>query len=119
MLTSKLKSVKYLSLITIGLIALSGCAVVAAPVVTAISPKVGNEKLAKRTAFAIGLDENQFTISDATKSGQRTEYKVSANNGSQYRCYIVSTILAPTTDAVCTKSGEQVCNDLLKAAGKC
>ncbi len=83
-----------------------------------MSSESKSKLLAKRTAFSIGLDESQFTITDVEKGFLRTDFRVRANNGNQYRCYMTGALIV-SSDVLCSKNGEQSCNALLKAAGKC
>ena len=113
---------------------LAGCAATSVP----------QDKLAQRTATAIGRDVGSFTIANQQmEDGGRLNYTVTAQDGAAYQCYIyeapgvlkvTSLGMAPTTsDAICTPraTGRSAgvaarqapanpnCNALLKAAGKC
>jgi len=103
----------------------TGCASVA----------VGDDVLVQRTSFALGVNPDQFTISDRTDSGVRTDYRVHTKSGKNYACYVTGTISVTgriVSDAVCSASGsgskatskesksnDTSCNALLSAAGKC
>ncbi|MCD7098983.1 hypothetical protein [Stenotrophomonas sp. MMGLT7] len=110
----------------IALAASGGCASVA----------VTSDTLAERTAFALGIGTQEFTISDRVDSGVRTDYRVQTRDGTRYACYvtgIVSVTGRSVSDAICSRQGAATeaakpadagsapasCNALLKAAGKC
>lgn len=93
----------------IGAVAMSGC--------TSIGSTVSNEKLEERTAFALGLDKGEFTISNPTKDGLSTYYSVKTNRGAEYRCYVSATLVIVSqtvSDAICTKKGEPARNPLTR-----
>ena len=108
----------------------SGCASVA----------VNEASLEQRTAHALGLAASDFTISDRSDSGIRTDYLATTKTGQKYSCYVTGTFSVVgrvVSDAMCTqqksaggkaapapaaKAGKPAaanCNALLKAAGKC
>lgn len=102
----------------------AGCASVA----------VSNDAIEKRTATALGLANNTFTISDRVDDGVRTDYTVKTSNGKQYACYVTGTVSVTgrvVSDAICiekakantkpasTTPASSSCNALLKAAKKC
>lgn len=89
----------------VGSAALSGCSTMY---------KVTDEKIKERTAFALGLDENQITVSGRTQDGMQTNYIAKTNKGVEYRCYIVGGIAAmgQTSAAMCNKKGEAAKNPL-------
>ncbi|MDR2186484.1 MAG: hypothetical protein LBE62_00355 [Azonexus sp.] len=108
----------------------AGCASVA----------VNEESLQNRTAQALGLRAGDFTISNRSDSGVRTDYTVTTNQKQVFSCYVTGTVSMVgrvVSDAMCTevsspaaakkgKSAEKKpagkapdCNDLLKAAGRC
>lgn len=76
--------------------------------------KVSDEKLKERTAYALGLDENQVTISGRKQDGMQTNFNAKTDKGAEYRCYIVGGIAAmgQTSAAMCTKKGEAAKNPL-------
>lgn len=83
--------------------------------------------LEKRAEFTLGLDKEDFSISNIEKSGVRTDFVVTVNSGEIYRCYVASGS-GVVSDAVCSQRRRQgksnpknspACNALLKAAGKC
>ena len=96
------------------------------------SMAVGEDALTQRTSVALGLAPDQFTISNRSDSGVRTDYSVRTASGKIYSCYVTGTVTVigkTVSDAVCTEtqSGASqgqaaaagTCNDLLRAAGKC
>lgn len=97
-------------------------AFLAAAVVTGCaSVAVTDESLEDKTAFALGLDKGDFTISNRTDSGLDTNYLVKTKKGREYRCYVqgMVTIMGRTvSDAVCNKKGEPARNPLLERAGR-
>lgn len=95
---------------------------------------VTEEILVQRTSLALGLAADQFTISDRSGSGVRTDYSVATKAGRQYACYVTSARTftgSVVSDALCTElqsgatSGQSAaptrsdCNALLRGAGKC
>ena len=93
-----------------------------------------NDSLTQRTSLALGLSPSQFTISNRTDSGVRTDYNVRTAAGKTYACYVTGTFSVTgrvVSDAVCTEIAPGAsstptasdthgpCNALLKAAGKC
>jgi hypothetical protein len=103
-------------------------------------------KAEKKIGFAIGQEPGSFTITsqreaEAPGGTVRTDYAVSTRQGAKYSCYIMepsrfgkvmSWGMASGSDAVCNemsgagkadsgtaKQSKPVCNDLLRAAGKC
>jgi len=97
-------------------------AFLAATVVTGCaSVAVTSETLEDRTAFALGLDKGDFTISNRTDSGVDTNYIVKTKKGQEYRCYVSGTISImgrTVSDAICNKKGQPARNALLEAAGR-
>jgi len=95
---------------------------------------VKEEHLKQKTAFALGLDQNAFTISDRVDDGLQTRYSVKTNNGRKFNCYVEGAFGFTTggvvSDAICKQigangkskpkgSGGSPCNELLSAAGRC
>lgn len=89
----------------VGSAALSGCSTLY---------NVSDDKLQERTAFALGLDENQITISGRKQDGMQTNYNVKTNKGAEYRCYVTGGVamMGQTSAAMCTKKGEAARNPL-------
>lgn len=83
---------------------------------------VSPELLETRTAFALGLEKGDFTISNRVDDGVRTDYEVRTKRGKQYRCYLTSTsggwlpftgaVSGGTSDALCTPKGSAAPNPL-------
>lgn len=97
-----------------------------ASVLLAGCASVPESTLEQRTARALGLQENQFQISNIQREGMETRYNVKAKGGKTYSCYVtaVYSVAGKTvSDALCSStSGGKAniqCNALLKAAGKC
>ena len=87
----------------------SGCA----------SMAVTQESLEEKTAFALGLDTGDFTISNRVDEGVQTKYAVKTRTGQEYRCYVTGTVTylgRAVSDAVCSKKGEAAKNPLLERA---
>jgi len=95
---------------------------------------VKEDHLKQKTAFALGLDQNAFTISDRVDDGLQTRYNVKTNNNLNYNCYVEGAFSFGTggvvSDAICNQIGGgeksksksiggNTCNDLLRAAGRC
>ncbi len=86
---------------------LSGCA----------SQAVSDDNLTQNTAFALGLDSNEFSISNRADSGIKTTYSVKTKSGKQYNCYVTGTISIVgkvVSDAICNEKGKPVKNPLLR-----
>lgn len=84
------------------------------------------DKVQSRTADALGLETDDFTVSDLEKDGVATRYRVTTNDGEKYSCYVTSTSGltgflsggASVSDAVCNQKGKPATNPLLEAARK-
>jgi hypothetical protein len=84
------------------------------------------DKVQSRTADALGLETEDFTVSDLEKDGVATRYRVTTNDGEKYSCYVTSTSGfigfmaggASVSDAVCNQKGKPARNALLEAAGQ-
>ena len=98
-----------ITVIGMALLAVSGTAF-------AFGKPVSKEKLQDRTAFALGLENGDFTLFDIKKEGFETRYVVKTKSGDEYRCYVGSAFFAGVSDAVCSKKGEPAKNPLLEAA---
>jgi hypothetical protein len=80
------------------------------------STAVTNNKLKQNTAFAIGLDEDNFNIYNRVDDGIKTTYSVKTKSGQQYNCYVtgmVSITGRVVSDAMCNEKGEPAKNPLL------
>lgn len=89
-------------------------------------------KLARATAFSMGLEPHQVQVSDISRDMSGTKYRAKIN-GSLYNCSVyggTATSFGAMTTPDCVKVGGgakqgksnkkgRSCNDLLKAAGKC
>lgn len=84
------------------------------------------DKVQSRTADTLGLEIDDFTVSDLEKDGVATRYRVTTNDGEKFSCYVTSTSGfvgfmsggSSVSDAVCSQKGKHVANPLLEAAGK-
>lgn len=87
------------------------------------------DKIQDRTAETLGLDTDDFTVSDLEKDGVSTRYLVTTTKGEKYKCYVTSTSGiagfmsggASVSDAICNKgkgNGPEKKNALLEAADK-
>ncbi|MFA6053067.1 MAG: hypothetical protein WC762_10805 [Methylobacter sp.] len=88
----------FISLLT-GSAILSGCA----------SQAVTSDQLVQNTAFALGLNASDFTISNRIDSGIKTTYSVETKSGQQYNCYVTGTLSIVgrvVSDAMCTQKGQ-------------
>ncbi len=109
-------------------------AVIAAITTGCASVAVTEDALQQRTAFALSLEKNDFTISDRADNGVTTHYKVTTKAGKKYNCYVegsVSVVGRVVSDAICRDAAGAAnaspnsgapnpsCNELLKAAGQC
>lgn len=99
------------SLASIGLVAAAlataGCASVA----------VTDQAILDRTAFALGLNKGDFTVSNRVDEGTTTRYNVRTKSGQDYNCSLggsISVLGRTVTDALCAKKGEPTKNPLLR-----
>ncbi len=86
---------------------LSGCA----------SQAVTGTHLEENTAFSLGMDKSDFTISNRRDSGIKTSYLVKTNSGQQYSCYVTGTfsiVGRAVSDAICNEKGKLARNPLLR-----
>ena len=103
-----------------------GCSATNSFMSSLVSVDVSEEIIASRTEMAIGVDAENFVISDVSKAGTRTDWKVKANSGETYRCYLEAAQdfgSKSISDAICSgggaKSNNGTCDALSKAAGRC
>lgn len=84
------------------------------------SMAVTSESLEDKTAFALGLEKGEFTISNRVDEGVQTNYVVKTHKGQEYRCYVTGTIGIGRviSDAMCNRKGEPARNPLLEKAGR-
>lgn len=114
-------SFTYIAAVAMAVLA-TGCASVA----------VTDQAMADKTAFSLGLEKNEFTISDRRDDGFQTYYTVRTKDGKRYNCYVAGGFTVAgrmVSDAVCNEAGkaakkpgagnEPSCNALLKATGRC
>ena len=112
------KNVFLTAVLTAGLLA--GCASVA----------VTEDAIKQKTAFALGLNQGDFAISNRVDDGVETRYSVKTKTGKTYNCYVTGTVTVlgrTVSDAICSTAGKgsktgstgTQCNALLKAANKC
>jgi len=94
---------------------------------------VTSDAIERNTAFALGMDKANFTISERNDDGMKTTYVATTKAGKKYSCYVTGTFSVTgrvVSDALCSASGQPAgtsgggasggtCNALLKAAGRC
>jgi len=119
------------------------CLLVALSVSGCASVAVTSDSVEERTAFALGIQKEDFTISNRRDSGVRTDYLVQTKSGDQYNCYVTGAVGITgrtVSDAICSQIASSApsdktlrkptankapaprnppCNALLKAANKC
>lgn len=105
---------------------IAGCSATNSVMSRIVSVEVSDEIIASRTESAIGEDAENFVISDISKEGTRTDWKVKMNSGETYRCYLEAAQdfgAKSISDAICSggnaKSDTGTCDALSKAAGRC
>lgn len=84
----------------------SGCASIA----------ITDQALVERTAFALGIAKEDFTISNRVDEGAASRYLVRTKSGQTYRCLVggsIGLLGRAVSDAICTKDGEAARNPLL------
>jgi hypothetical protein len=109
---------------------------VAASLTSACASAVKHEDIPRKTAFALGLESEQISISNRVEDDAAVRYTVTTSSGKKYQCYIegwYNVTGRHSSDAVCSEIGGSggkaggkapggtpgTCNALLKAAGKC
>lgn len=78
---------------------------------------VTDDAIVERTAFALGLQKNEFTISQRQDDGTTTRYLVKTKSGQDYNCFVggsFSVLGRSVSEAICTKKGEPMKNPLLR-----
>jgi hypothetical protein len=78
---------------------------------------VTDDAIADRTAFALGLNKGDFTISNRNDEGTTTRYAVRTKSGQDYNCFVggsFSVLGRSVSEAICTKKGETMRNPLLR-----
>ncbi len=94
-----------LSAALLAIVSASGCA----------SFAVTDQKLEQNTAFALGLDKEDFTVSDRMDDGLKTTYSVKTKSGKKYNCYIMGSLSITgrnVSDAMCNEKGKPATNPL-------
>jgi hypothetical protein len=92
-------------------------AVGAAMIAGCASFTVTDEAIVDRTAFALGLNKGDFTVSNRTNEGVSTRYAVRTKSGQEYQCVIggsLSVLGRQASEALCSKKGEPMRNPLLR-----
>jgi len=56
-----------------------------------MSPEVDNDTLARKTAYAIGVTQSEFTISGQSREGETTYYTATTKAGKLYSCFVTKT----------------------------
>lgn len=85
---------------------ITGCASIA----------VTDQAIVDRTAAALGLSKNDFSISNRVDDGVTTRYQVRAKTGQNYNCFVsgsIGLLGRAVSEAVCSKEGESPRNPLL------
>jgi hypothetical protein len=85
----------------------SGCA----------SMMLSDDDITARTAFAIGLNKGDFTITNRSNEGASARYTVRTKRGEDYNCFLgVAPGLAgvQVSEAICTKRGEPMRSSLVR-----
>ena len=100
---------KTFSTLAIALTALtvSGCA----------SVIVSDDAIVERTAFALGLNKGDFTISNRVDDGASARYAVRTRTGQELNCFLGGTmgfVGRQVSEAICTRKGEVGRNPLLR-----
>lgn len=78
---------------------------------------VSDDAIVERTAFALGLNKADFTISNRVDDGASARYAVRTRTGQEFNCFLggtMSILGRQVTDAICTKKGEVGKNPLLR-----
>lgn len=91
--------------------------VVAAATAGCASFAVTDEAIVDRTAFALGLNKTDFTVSQRVNEGTSTRYAVRTRTGQEFNCFVggsINVLGRSVSEAVCTKKGEPMKNPLLR-----
>ena len=81
------------------------------------SMSVTDAQLKQSTAFALGLEQDEFVISNRVDSGIKSSYTVKTKDGRQYNCYVegmISFFGRSVSDAVCSEKGKPVGNPFMR-----
>lgn len=92
-------------------------------IVGCASLAVSDDAILKKTAFELGLEPSDFTVSNRQDDGVTSTYVVKAKGNKIYNCTIggsISVLGRTVTSPICNEVGKApTCNALQKAAGKC
>jgi hypothetical protein len=78
---------------------------------------VTDEAIADRTAFALGINKADLTVSNRVDEGTTTRYSVRTKTGQEHNCFVggsFNVLGRSVSEAVCTKKGEPIKNPLLR-----
>lgn len=78
---------------------------------------VTDDAIVDRTAFALGLNKGDFTVSNRNDEGTTTRYAVRTKTGQDYNCFVggsIGVMGRSVSEAICTKKGETMRNPLLR-----
>lgn len=81
------------------------------------SISVTDQAIVDRTAFALGLTNTDFTVSNRVDDGTTARYSVRTKSGQEYQCFVggaISVTGRTVSEAICTKKGEVARNPLLR-----
>ena len=81
---------------------------------------VKDEAIVDRTAFALGLNKGDITISQRVDEGTTTRYSVRTRSGQDYNCFVggsFSVMGRSVSEAICTRKGEPMKNPLSAGRG--
>jgi hypothetical protein len=81
------------------------------------STGVGDDVIADRAAFALGVNKGDITVSNRTDDGVTTRFAVRTKSGQDYNCSVGSSFTITgrfVSDALCNKKGEAAKNPLLR-----
>ena len=94
-----------LTLTCLSAVLISGCA----------SNAVTDQAIVDRTAFALGLDKDAFTVSNRVDDGTTTRYAVKTRSGQEFNCFVggsISVMGRSVSEAVCSRKGQPPRNPL-------
>ena len=69
---------------------------------------VTDEAIVDRTAFALNLDKDAFTVSNRVNDGTTTRYAVRTKTGQEFNCFVggsISVLGRSVSEAVCSRKG--------------
>ncbi|MBA4177718.1 MAG: hypothetical protein C0505_14350 [Leptothrix sp. (in: Bacteria)] len=78
---------------------------------------VTDQAIVDRTAFALGLNKGEFTVSNRQNEGTTTRYSVRTKSGQEYNCFVggsINVLGSSVSEAICSKKGEPTRNPLLR-----